>query len=348
MKTYRNLYPQIYDFANLYYAYLKARRNKRYRAEVLEFSANLEEYLIQIQNELIWKTYRTGRYRQFYIYEPKKRLIMALPFRDRVVHHALCNIIEPIFDKIFIYDSYACRRGKGTHAGANRVTQFLRRIQNQYGRVYCFKADISKYFPSIDHRILKEIIERKIKCEDTMWLINEIIDSTGEGRGIPIGNLTSQLFANIYLNELDYFVKHQLKIKFYVRYMDDFVVLHHDKSYLRDVWHQVECFLAERLNLSLNRKTQIFPVWSRGIDFLGYRIWPDFRLVRKANVKRMRRRLKWLKKMVLAGKLPPEKLYASVASWLGYCKHADTYRLVEKIFGEFLDKNHRIKRIAQK
>lgn len=297
---------------------------------------NLEENLIHIQNQLVWKTYKTGRYRQFYIYEPKKRVIMALPFYDRVVHHALCNVIEPIFEICFIYDSYACRKGKGTHAAANRVTKFLRYLRDRHVTVYCLKGDIAKYFPSIDHHILKGIIRGKIACADTLWLIDEIIDSTGDEKGIPIGNLTSQLFANIYLNELDYFVKYNLRCKYYLRYMDDFVILHYDKAFLRDVLDKIKDFLVDRLRLTLNKKTQIFPVHVRGVDFVGYRIWPDYRLLRKANVKRMRRKLRKLKKLVEEGKLPRKKLQASVASWIGHCKHADTYRLRHKLFGDIL------------
>jgi len=319
-------------------AYLKARRNKRYKDEVLMFSKSLEEELLNLRNQLLSKSYKTGKYRSFYVYEPKKRLIMALPFRDRVVHHALCNIIEPIFDKIFIYDSYACRINKGTHKGADRVTKFLSGCNKLEGCTYCLKGDIRQYFPSIDHKKLLEIINKKIICPNTMWLIRQIIYSPGHSeysKGLPIGNLTSQLFANIYLNELDYFVKHQLRIKFYVRYMDDFVILSKDKIQLHEIKREIECFLKEELDLELNQKTDIFPA-SQGIDFLGYRIWQKYRLLRKASVKKMKRKLKAFQQKYAMGQVDIEKIRQSLMSWLGHVSHCNSYNLRKKLFQQFV------------
>lgn len=337
MKTYKNLYPRIYDFQNLYAAYLKARRGKRYQQEVLCFSANLEEELIALQNELIWKTYRTGPYRYFYVHDPKKRLVAALPFRDRVVHHALCNVIEPIFEKRFIADSFACRVGKGTHRGADRVTEFLRSAQRMWGMVFCLKGDVAQYFASVNHHILMGILARTIACRDTLWLMKEILASGAapddpDPVGIPIGNLTSQLWANVYLNELDQFVKHVLRARFYVRYMDDFILLAGDKPTLWGWRREIEGFLEANLRLRLNSKTDIFPI-SRGIDFLGYRIWPTHRLLRKASVKRMRRALKKFQKLYREGRIGFDRINATVQSWLGHAKHANTYSLRKKILG---------------
>jgi len=337
-RTYNNLFPQIYDFGALYQAYLKARRCKRYRGEILRFRQRLEENLIQLQNELIWKTYRTGEYRTFYVYEPKARLVAALPFRDRVIHHALVSVIEPIWESRFIHDSYACRVGKGTHAGADRTQTFLRRAQRRWGRVYCLKGDIAKYFPSIDHAILKALLRKRIACQDTLWLCDEIIDSAkrltnGQPKGIPIGNLTSQLFANIYLHELDKFIKYDLRERFYVRYMDDFIILGADKAYLHYLRKQIAGFLAERLFLQLNGKTQVFPVKSRGVDFLGYRIWPTHRLLRVRSKKHMRRKLKKYTKLYGEGKIALDRINASIQSWLGHVKHCNSYRLRKKLLG---------------
>ena len=339
MKTHNNLYPQIYGFGNLYSAFLKAKRNKRYKPEVLRFNANFEENLISIQNELIWKTYRTGRYRSFYVYEPKQRLVMALPFRDRVVHHALCNIIEPIFDRTFIFDSYACRTGKGTHAGADRLTSFLRRVNRIWPQVYCLKGDIHQYFRSINHRVLISLIGRKVACRDSLWLISEIINSTADPEdlnpvGIPIGNLTSQLAANIYLNELDRFVKHDLRIKFYIRYLDDFVVLLDDKKTLWRIRQEIENFLWTRLRLKYNTKTDIFPV-SRGIDFLGYRIWATHRLLRKGSIRRMRKKLKSFEKRWRNGTITLDEIKQSIASWIGHTQHCNAYFLKKSLFKLF-------------
>ncbi|NLN18127.1 MAG: RNA-dependent DNA polymerase [Firmicutes bacterium] len=338
--TVKHLYPYVYDFESLYNAYLRARRCKRYRAEVLRFSARLEEELITLQNELIHHTFKPGRHREFWIHDPKTRLIMAPPFRDRVVHHALVAVIEPLFERKFITDSYACRVGKGTHAGADRVTEFLKLAQRQWKRVYCLKADVSQYFPSIHHGILKHLVRRTIACSSTLWLIDTIIDSTDdEGdpnpRGLPVGNLTSQLFANVYLNELDQFVKHTLRMRYYVRYMDDFVILHHDKRLLWDTKREIEGFLEDKLSLKLNHKTGVFPI-SQGIDFLGYRIWPTHRLLRKGSIKRARRGFKKLARDYAEAKIPLDRVKASIMSWLGHCQHANTYRIREKVLGELI------------
>ena len=336
MKTHRNLYPLIYAFNNLYLAYVKARRGKRYKPEVLQFSANLERELIALYRELVNYSYRTGEYRRFTIYEPKKREVAALPFRDRVVHHALCNVVEPIFERGFIYDSYACRVGKGTHAAVDRLTEFLRRAYRQWGGCYVLKADVAGYFPSVDHGVLMDIIRRKIACPETLALIGEILDSwNGDiGCGIPIGNLTSQLFANVYLNELDQFVKHGLRARYYVRYMDDVVVLAADKATLWGWQRKIEQFLDEALRLHLNRKTDIFPE-GRGVNFVGYRTWRTHRLLRKRSVRGIRRTLKALGAKYVGGEVGVEMISAVVASWVGHASHADTYRLRCKVLGEF-------------
>ncbi|MDI3480773.1 MAG: RNA-directed polymerase [Tepidanaerobacteraceae bacterium] len=318
---------------------MKARRNKRYQDEVLKFSFDLESNLIEIQNELIYKTYKTGRYRYFWVNDPKKRLVAALPFKDRVVQHALCNVVEPLFEKRFIYDSYACRVGRGTHAGASRAQKFLRKTKRKWGRVYCLKADISRYFPSINHSVLKAIIRKRIACPDTLWLIEEIIDSGGDEsdspKGLPIGNLTSQLWANVYLDQLDHFVKEVLREKYYVRYMDDFIILGRSKRHLWKVKREIERFLADKLDLKLNRKTNIFPI-SQGVDFLGYRIWPTHRLIRKSSIRRIKSKLKAFRRKYREGKISLEKIKATIQSWLGHVKHADSFNLRKKLFNEFI------------
>lgn len=335
-KTYKNLYSQICEFDNIYAAYLKARRNKRYKAEVLKFSARLEENIIDIQNHLVWKSYQVGHYKYFTVYEPKERLIAALPFRDRVVHHALCNIIEPIFERSMIHDSYACRIGQGVLAGVNRTTYFLRAARAAWGRVYCLKGDIKKFFPSIDHDALKHITRKKITCPNTLDLIESIIDSSGSGTGLPIGNLTSQLWANAYLNELDHYVKEALGIKYYIRYMDDFVILHHDKKYLHSILDEISGFLENTLKLALNGKTQVFPAGPQGIDFLGYRIWPDYRLLRKANILRNKRKFRKYQRLYVSGEIDIKEISAGIASWIAHCKHADTWRLRNKVLSSMV------------
>jgi len=344
MKRHKGLYPQVWSFQNLLRAAEAAQRGKRYRGDVADFHVNLEGELLRLQEELATKTYCPGPYRTFTITDPKERLISAAPYRDRVVHHALCQVIEPIFDPTFIYDSYACRPGKGQHAACDRFQSFCR--QNRY----VLKCDLQKYFPSIDHEILLAAIERKIGCPDTLWLIERIVAHSNpqpevcfyypgddlftpltRRRGIPIGNLTSQFFANIYLNGFDHFVKEELRCRFYLRYVDDFVVLDQDKKRLHEVKRAMEETLAS-LRLRIHpKKWRIFPV-ETGTDFLGYGIWPDHRRLRRSNAWRFTRRLALLKGAYQQGRLTKGQVNQSIQSWLGHARHADTYRLRQAIF----------------
>jgi retron-type reverse transcriptase len=353
LKRYGNLYPKIYDFENLYQAYLLARKYKRYRQDVLEFTANLEENLIQIQNELIWQTYEVGKYREFYVYEPKKRLIMALSFKDRIVQWAIYRILNPIYDKTFISDSYACRVGKGTHAAADRLQYWLRKADRNPQKWHYLKLDISKYFYRVNHKVLIDILSKKIKDERLLWLLKTIIKSgdmkfglplgiePGECKeripdvGMPIGNLTSQLFANIYLNELDQYAKHKLKIRRYIRYLDDIIILHPDKKHLHYLKREIEKFLNQELKLHLNNKTAIRPI-SLGITFVGFRIWPTYRKMKKKSAKKMKKRLKYLAKAYKRGEVDFKVVNATVQSYLGIMKQFNSYSLKKKMFSEFV------------
>ena len=348
MKTYNRLFHQICSFENLLRASRKAQCGKRFQDEVAHFNFYLERELYRLRDELQTQTYQPGPYHEFHIYEPKLRKISAAPYRDRVVHHALCNVIEPIFDPTFIFDSYACRKGKGTHKAVNRFTEFSRK------KNYVLKCDIKKYFPSIDHSLLKTLFRRKIRDAQTLWLMDLIVDSSNpqesvyayfEGddllavlnrrRGIPIGNLTSQFFANIYLNGFDHFVKEDLKCRYYIRYVDDFVVLDDDKARLHQVKAEMENYLA-RLRLKLHPdKCQVFPV-KTGTDFLGYQVFPTHRRLRPSSVTRARRRLRRLCQDYEAGVLSWEDVNHSVQSWLGHVRHADTYGLRRALFSQTL------------
>lgn len=331
MKTYTRLFEKVCNFQNLHKAYLKARRGKNGIGEVARFTYHLEGELLKLQRELLSGTYRQGDYRNFVIHEPKRRLISAVPFRDRVVHHAICNIIEPIFEKRFIYDSYACRRGKGTHNGVERLQSFIRRFPESYA----LQCDVRKYFPSVDHGVLKSIIRKKIADEKLLGLLDLVIDSPEGEKGIPIGNLTSQLFANIYLNELDYFAKHALRAKFYVRYMDDFVILHPSKTCLHETKARVETFLLGTLRLNLHpTKATVSPV-RVGMDFLGYRIFVNHRLARKGTVKKFLRRSRHAIQLYQLGKIEFDKLAESFNSWEAYLSHADTHALKQSLYGRY-------------
>jgi RNA-directed DNA polymerase len=330
------MFNEICSFENLHSAYLKARKCKRYRDEILKFGFNLEENLLKLQEELLNQSYQHGGYREFIVCDSKKRKIKAAPFRDRVVHHALCNVIESIFDKGFIFDSYACREGKGTHKAVKRLEKFLKSISDRAHRalknkkIYCLECDISKYFDSINHEILLKIIEKKIADKNTLWLIREILSSSyekGPWTGIPIGNLTSQLFANVYLNELDQFAKHTLKMGYYIRYMDDFLVLDFDKKKLHKIKKQIRAFLRNKLKLELHpKKANIFPT-NKGIDFLGYQVFNTYRLLRKSTVQRFIKRTKTYHKRLGKGLISQEKFNNSLQSWLVYAKRANSWRL---------------------
>jgi retron-type reverse transcriptase len=314
-------YSDIYDFANLYAAYLKARKQKRYRNEVLRFSYNIERGLIALQQELKEKTYAVGKYRPFIIYEPKKRQIVALPFRDRIVQHALNNVIEPLFDRRMIADSFACRIGKGTHAAARRVSYFMGKPSN----IYYLKLDVKSFFASISRNILKALVRNIIEDKDVLWLIDTIFDSSPVP-GMPIGNLMSQLFANVYLHELDHYCKNVLGIPYYTRYMDDVIILSHSKSYLQAVLVNIADFVSTHLALELNHKTSIGQC-KDGIEFVGYRIWRNLRLIKKQSLSRMKKKARAWK----SGKIQDEKFLASIGSWMGHFVDTSSCRGVMRI-----------------
>lgn len=348
MKRYGNLYHQITDFANLVLAARQVQKGKRFRANILKFNYNLEAELARIKHDLELKTYQPGRYKTFEICEPKRRLISAAPYRDRVVHHALCNVIVPIFERTFINDCYANRLGFGTHRALNRFTTFARSNR------YILQCDIKKYFPSIDHEIIKSLLRRKLKCQDTLWLVDTIINSSNpqelviehfpgddlllplqRRRGLPIGNLTSQFFANVYLNSLDHFVKEKLKAKNYLRYVDDFALFSDDYEFLADARIAIEEYLVN-LRLKLHPvKSQLFET-RIGATFLGFRILPDRIRVRNENLRRGRRRLKQLQRDYAQGKIEFQDVDCSVVSWVAHLAHGDTWRLRQKIFASLV------------
>lgn len=317
----------IATFENAEEAYRKARRCKRYREEVLRFTVNLEAELYSLVDDLLAGTYRQGKARRFAIYEPKKRDIYALPFRDRVAQHMINSKIEPIIERRFYYHSYACRKGKGMHKAADYAQECIRNLSFEGKEVYALKADIHKYFNSVDHEILKQILSRIFKDKGFLSLLFYIIDSYGEdGRGLPVGNLLSQLFANLVLNELDDFVKHELKEKNYMRYMDDFIIIHNDRENLEEALQKIEAFLGKQLKLTLNPKTQIINA-KNGLDFCGYRIYKDYRKIRKRSPKHIRAAIRAYR----SGKITKEKMLMVYASWEGHAEHADTYKLRMKV-----------------
>ncbi len=344
MKTYNHLFEQVKTFENLLLAVEKAKQGKQSKTEVSRFLFRQEYELLRLERLLQEKSYVPGAYRTFYVYDPKERMISAAPFRDRVVHHALCNVIEPIFEKTFIFNSYANRKGKGTHRAIERYQHFARRYP------YVLKCDIRKFFPSIDHAILKEAIRRKVICRDTLWLVDMIIDASNaqeehvvyfpgdtlftpqeRRRGLPIGNLTSQFWANVYLNGFDHFIKETLRIKGYIRYVDDFVIFAEDKARLHRVKKEITDYLAKLRLLPHPNKTQIHQV-RHGVPFLGFRVYPQHRQVNKAKAHRYERYLRRLMKERRAGLLTPQELEAGLNSWLGHVRFGASQRLEYRIF----------------
>jgi retron-type reverse transcriptase len=333
-KSFSRLWERIIDFENLYHAFRAASTGKRYGWESLRFKNNLEENLITLQNELIWDMYKPGPYKQFIIKEPKRRLISAPAFRDRVVHHALCQIIEPIFEDRMIYETFACRRGKGTHAAMYHTQKQARGAQRKWGGYYVLKCDIKSFFPGINHDVLIDIMRRHIGDKKTMNLIGVIIRSyespCKDGTGIPIGALMSRLGANVVLMPFDHWIKEENRVEFYTGYMDDFIILHKDKRYLWELLCKIETYLSDNLKLNLNQKTGIFP-GRNGIDFCGYRIWPTHLKPRKSTLKRAKKRLRKMARMYRANPEILEHAKASIMSFIGYVGHCQGWRSTKSL-----------------
>jgi len=347
MKTYRRLYPQVYAFDNLYLAYRAARKGKRGKAQAAAFEQIQEEELLALQDELRNQTYTPGSYQSFYIHDPKLRLISAAPFRDRVVHHALCRVIEPIWERRFIYDTYANRVGKGTHRALDRAQQFARRYR------YCLQCDVRQFFPSIDHALLRAELSRLIADPGVLWLCDQILKS-GVGvlseayemvyfpgddllaplrpRGLPIGNLTSQFWANVFLNSLDHLIQRELHCPAYLRFVDDFLLFADDKARLW-AWRDAVIARLAELRLTLHdRQAQVFPTAS-GIPFLGFCLYPDHRRIKHRKVIQYRRKLALLRSLAerdpAIGSLRTaiSVLRASLQGWINHVRYGDTWGL---------------------
>ncbi|MCE7918181.1 MAG: RNA-dependent DNA polymerase [Anaerolineae bacterium] len=339
-----NLHEQICEWENLRRAYANASRGKRGRGATALFESLLADNLLELEQELREQTYQPGKYSNFYIHEPKKRLISAAPFRDRVIHHALCNVTQPHFERLFIADSYANRVGKGTHRAIDRCQQFARKYQ------YVLQCDIAQFFPSIDHALLRETLKSMLPDESALWLIDRILAS-GQGvlageydmvyfpnddllamdrpRGLPIGNLTSQLWANCYMNSFDHCVRRELGCAAYLRYVDDFLLFGDDKSEIMN-WRDVIVVRLEKLRLTLHKGSAHPRPVSAGISFLGFRIFPDYRRVKQRKGFAFRRKLRHLLRS--AGR---ETVRASVQGWINHVRYADTFHLRQSMLKEF-------------
>jgi RNA-directed DNA polymerase len=353
----RDLWQELCSYDNLFRAYKKARKRKTTKSYVAHFEKDLKNNLLSLHTELLFHSYSPKPLVNFTIRDPKTRntrksTIFCVPeisnfceisksdFRDRVIHHALCNIIEPSFEKSFIFDSYANRIGKGTLKAVERFDYFKRKAgRNNTIPCYVLKADIRKYFDEIDHSVLIAAIKKKVRDKKVIWLIKKILKNCNpNSKGMPLGNLTSQFFANVYLNELDYFIKHKLKVKYYIRYVDDFVILHESSKQLEYYRSAANAFLRSHLALQLHPdKTRIIRLKNK-LTFLGFRIFYHHRLLKKQNINKMKRKSEYLTCMFAGGQISYDTVYDFFEGWMAYAKNANTYKLRMKV-AESLEQN---------
>ena len=361
MAVIENAWPTICSFEWLLEAHRNARKGKRYRPEIMGFTSKLEDNLLKIQLCMKDESYEMGPYRKLWVYIPKKRLVMALDYPDRIVQWCLYMYLYPIYDRLFIEDSYACRKFKGSHRAADRLQYWMRQVDRKPGpRWYYLKLDISKYFYRVHHEKLLEILSRRVKDKEMMDFIRRVVNSRAEpfglpaGRtpentppeewlydvGMPIGNLTSQLFANIYLNELDQYCKHTLKIHFHVRYQDDAIILGNDLKQLHEWKDKIEALLNHELYLDLNSKTSIRPI-RQGVEFVGWRIWPTHRKIRKSTARRIKREVRKISALYAAGDMNAVDFNRRVDSIRGLLEHSECASLrwrLNEIYREEMEK----------
>ncbi|MCX6232643.1 MAG: reverse transcriptase/maturase family protein [Bacteroidetes bacterium] len=317
MKRINNLYHQICSIDNLELADTIARKGKAKQAGVIEHDKNRHENIIKLHEMLINKTYKTSEYTTFTIHEPKERLIFRLPyFPDRITHHAVMNVLEPIFVSTFIANTYSCIKKRGIHKAADAVKYALKDIENTE---YCLKLDIRKFYPNIDHDVLKQLLLRKIKDKDLIWLLDEVIESTS---GLPIGNYLSQYLANFYLTYFDHWIKEEKQVRYYFRYADDIVILASNKAYLHQLLSDIRTYLNDKLKLEIKHNYQIFPVDARGIDFVGYVFRHTHTRLRKSIKKNFARML------------VKNKNKQSIASYNGWALHCNSKNLLKKLLHE--------------
>ena len=321
MKRIGNLYDSVCSSENLYQAYIKAKQGKAKTYGVMLFEKDLESNMKAIHDELITGVYKTSEYSIFTIYDPKERIVYRLPFRDRIVHHAIMNIIGEIWVSAFISNTYACIKGRGIHGVLKHLKRDLKDIENTQ---FCLKMDVKKFYPTIDHDILKCIIRKKIKDNRLLDLLDGIIDSAP---GVPIGNYLSQFLANLYLAYFDHWIKEDKRVKYYYRYADDMVILAQDKPSLHDLLADINNYLKSELKLNLKGNYQIFPVNDRGIDFVGYVFFHTHILMRKSIKKRFCKKVAKLNKKELEAK----EYRMKVSPWIGWAKHCNSKHLLKTI-----------------
>ena len=331
-KTVRNKYYIYVTYENLYKAHLKARKGKGYRNEIILFNMKQEEYLMWLLENLKNKTYKHGGYSTFYVTEPKVRKIEKSRYIDRIVHRWIVdNFLKPAFIPQFISTTYACLEKRGMHKACLDVQKGMKKCKRKWDNYYILKMDVSKFFDNIHKEILLKIIKRKIQDENILWLIKEILYAQKREKGLEIGNYTSQMFANVYLNELDQYIKQKLHVKYYYRYMDDGIILVENKEKAKMLLEKIKEFLKNELILELNNKTQIFKN-KQGVNFCGYKI-NEYRLkIRDKGKRKLKPKVKRLNKDVKQKKITSKEAKKYLAGHNGYIKIANTYNLENKLF----------------
>jgi len=332
--THGDLFHDVISLENLFAAWQEFKRGKTSKIEVQNFEFNLEDNIFQLHENLEQGRWKPDPYKIFYIRDPKLRCIHKASVRDRVFNHALFRKLYPIFDPTFIHDSYSCRVGKGTHRGVLRLENFTKKLSKNYTRpAYALKCDIKKFFDNISHEIMEKLIEKKIQDDGVLKILRNVIESfeTKPGFGLPLGNVTSQLFANVYLNELDQCVKHKLKAEYYLRYCDDFIVLSRDKNYLEKAVREIDLFINSNLKLSLHPNKITIRKISQGVDFLGYVVLPYYRVLRTGTKKRMFKKLKFIKRELDNKILSKESFDRRRDSYLGTLTHCRGYNIKNKL-----------------
>ncbi|MCL5733067.1 MAG: reverse transcriptase/maturase family protein [Patescibacteria group bacterium] len=340
MKNFTHIFEKIISIDNLLSSWKEFRIGKKSRKDISYFERNLEDNIWTLNDLLKNKTYKHGPYHSFYVHDPKLRHIHKASVRDRVLHHAIVKNIEPAFEPTFIFDSYSCRVGKGAHKGTEQFIRYARKVSKNYTRTcWVLKCDIKKFFASIDHHILLDILYRRINDPDVRHLLKKVIESFSseftvnpeEPKGIPIGNLTSQLFANVYLNELDQFMKHELKEKYCLRYADDFVVLHPQREHCEKIIEPISNFLKHNLKLDLHPNKITIRKFAQGVDFLGYICFPHHIAPRLKTEKRIYKKLREKVEMLKNGLITEESFNHSVQSYFGVLSHSNSFKLRQEL-----------------
>lgn len=333
-----NIFTNIISLENLFLAWKEFRVGKRTKPDVCEFEYHLDDNLFELHQLLIRKQYVHEPYKDFYINDPKRRHTHKASVRDRVLHHALYRILSPLFDPLFIYSLYSSRIDKGTHRGVTHLRSMMQSVYQTHGSCFVLQCDIRRFFPSINHDILRSLLLRSIHDSDCVWLIESIVKSFRSEestptcmRGLPLGNVTSQLLVNIYMNEFDQFVKHTLKEKNYIRYADDFAIVHHNKQYLENLIAPIKTYLKQSLDLTLHPGKISIRYIEKGIDYLGYVILPHALVLRTKTKKRIIRKIQRKALEYKRGNIDEEAFSQTLASYQGILSHAHSYTLHNEI-----------------